>query len=155
MVLNPGRDFESEQGSIPVEAIVDTGTGWRTPTRRGALFIFASYAAGRLVGISVGIGSNRRGKLLYIQMVIALVEYRPGAPIFAAAQLGFGRPLHCIGRQSFALRKRPAREFQRALVGAAGKVISTPENHSGRSAEGFRRKITKEATRFFAARHSF
>jgi hypothetical protein len=80
MVLNPGRDFESEQGSIPVEAIVDTGTGWRTPTRRGALFIFASYAAGRLVGISVGIGSNRRGKLLYIQMVIALVEYRPGAP---------------------------------------------------------------------------
>jgi hypothetical protein len=45
-----------------------------------AYFIFASYTARRLVGISVGIGSNRRRKLLYIQMVMAVVEYRPGAP---------------------------------------------------------------------------
>jgi hypothetical protein len=42
------------------------------------LFYFASYAARRLVGIPVGIGNNRRRKLLYIQMVIAVVEYRPG-----------------------------------------------------------------------------
>jgi hypothetical protein len=60
---------------------VETGTAWRAPTRRGACyFIFASYTARRLVGISVGIGSNRRRKLLYIQMVMAVVEYRPGAP---------------------------------------------------------------------------
>jgi hypothetical protein len=45
------------------------------------LFYFASYIARHLVGISVGIGSNRRRKLLYIQMVMAVVEYRPGAPI--------------------------------------------------------------------------
>jgi hypothetical protein len=44
------------------------------------LFYFASYIARHLVGISVGIGSNRRRKLLYIQMVMAVVEYRPGAP---------------------------------------------------------------------------
>jgi hypothetical protein len=69
-----GRDFESEQGSIPVEAIVETGTAWRAP------IFFASYIARRLVGISVGIGSNRRRKLVYIQMVMAVVEYRPGAP---------------------------------------------------------------------------
>jgi hypothetical protein len=43
-------------------------------------FIFASYTARRLVGIPVGIGSNLRRKLLYIQMVMAVVEYRPGAP---------------------------------------------------------------------------
>ena len=43
------------------------------------LFYFASYIARHLVGISVGIGSNRRRKLLYIQMVMAVVEYRPGA----------------------------------------------------------------------------
>jgi hypothetical protein len=43
------------------------------------LFYFASHTARRL-GISVGIGSNRRRKLLYIQMVMAVVEYRPGAP---------------------------------------------------------------------------
>jgi len=42
------------------------------------LFYFASYIARHLVGISVGIGSNRRRKLLYIQMVMAVVEYRPG-----------------------------------------------------------------------------
>jgi hypothetical protein len=47
------------------------------------LFYFASYIARHLVGISVGIGSNRRRKLLYIQMVMAVVEYRPGAPRFA------------------------------------------------------------------------
>jgi hypothetical protein len=46
------------------------------------LFYFASYIARHLVGISVGIGSNRRRKLLYIQMVMAVVEYRPGAPEF-------------------------------------------------------------------------
>jgi hypothetical protein len=60
---------------------VETGTAWRAPTRWGACyFIFASYTARHLVGISVGIGSNRRSKLLYIQMVMAVVEYRPGAP---------------------------------------------------------------------------
>jgi len=42
------------------------------------LFYFVSYIARHLVGISVGIGSNRRRKLLYIQMVMAVVEYRPG-----------------------------------------------------------------------------
>jgi hypothetical protein len=43
------------------------------------LFYFASYTARRLVGISVGIGSNRRRKLLYTQIVMAMIEYRPGA----------------------------------------------------------------------------
>jgi hypothetical protein len=53
------------------------------------LFYFASYIARHLVGISVGIGSNRRRKLLYIQMVMAVVEYRPGAPpAFANASAG-------------------------------------------------------------------
>jgi hypothetical protein len=43
-------------------------------------FIFASYTARQLVGISVGIDNNRRHKLLQIQMVMALGGYRPGAP---------------------------------------------------------------------------
>jgi hypothetical protein len=43
-------------------------------------FISTSYTARHLIGISVGIDSNRRRKLLYIQMVMALVGYRPGAP---------------------------------------------------------------------------
>jgi hypothetical protein len=60
---------------------VETGTAWRAPYAPGSLlFYFASYIARHLVGISVGIGSNRRRKLLYIQMVMAVVEYRPGAP---------------------------------------------------------------------------
>src|SRR5258708_17933366 len=41
---------------------------------------FASYTARQLVGISVGIGDNRRQNLLQIQMVMALGGYRPGAP---------------------------------------------------------------------------
>jgi hypothetical protein len=51
-----------------------------------ALFLRAN-AARQLVGISVGIGSNRRGKLLQVQMVIGVGACRPGAPSFAAAQL--------------------------------------------------------------------
>jgi hypothetical protein len=47
----------------------------------GSLLLYlASYIAGHLVGISVGISGNRRRKLLYIQMVMAVGEYRPGAP---------------------------------------------------------------------------
>ena len=50
------------------------------------------------VGISVGIGSNRRRKLFQIQLVMVLGDCRPGAPILAAAQLGLGRPLNHIQR---------------------------------------------------------
>jgi len=58
---------------------VETGTVWGAPARRGACyFIFASYTARHLVGISVGIGSNLRRKSIYIQIVMALVGYRPG-----------------------------------------------------------------------------
>jgi hypothetical protein len=71
---------------------------WR-PERHGArlragepAFIFASYTAHRRVGISVGIGSNRRQKLLYIQMVMAVVECRPGAPFLNMRTLGAGCP---------------------------------------------------------------
>ncbi|MCK1514659.1 hypothetical protein IVB22_19240 [Bradyrhizobium sp. 190] len=43
------------------------------PLLQGACcFIFASYTAHQLVGISVGIGNNRRQKFLQIQMVMAL-----------------------------------------------------------------------------------
>jgi hypothetical protein len=51
----------------------------RACCRGASCFIFASYAR-HLVGISVGIGSNQRQKLLQIQMVIELGGYRPGAP---------------------------------------------------------------------------
>lgn len=39
-----GWDFELEQGSIPVEATVETGTAWRAPTRRGACFILPAIS---------------------------------------------------------------------------------------------------------------
>jgi hypothetical protein len=55
------RHFESEPGSIPV------GTLWR-PERHGACpcccFILPANTARLLVGISVGIGNNRRQKLV-------------------------------------------------------------------------------------------
>jgi hypothetical protein len=50
-------------------------------------FIFASYTARQLVGISVGIDNNRRHKLLQIQMVMALGGYRPGAIRHTSRQL--------------------------------------------------------------------
>jgi len=43
------------------------------------LFLPANIAR-QFVGISVGIGRNRRQKLLQIQMVMELGGYRPGAP---------------------------------------------------------------------------
>jgi hypothetical protein len=46
------------------------------------LFLLAN-AVRQLVGISVGIGSNRRLKLLQIQLVMVLGDCRPGAPRFA------------------------------------------------------------------------
>jgi hypothetical protein len=55
------RDFESEPGSIPVGAIVETGTAWGVPAavEPPVLFLPANGAR-HLVGISVGIGSHRR-----------------------------------------------------------------------------------------------
>jgi hypothetical protein len=48
-------------GSIPVGAIMETPDGMERACCRGACcFIFASYTARQLVGIFVGIGSNRR-----------------------------------------------------------------------------------------------
>jgi hypothetical protein len=35
-----GRDFESEQGSIPIGAIVETGTTWGVPAAGSLLFYF-------------------------------------------------------------------------------------------------------------------
>ena len=45
-----------------------------------AILFLSANTARRLVGISVGIGSNRRPKLVQTQMVMALGGYRPGAP---------------------------------------------------------------------------
>jgi hypothetical protein len=51
--------FESEPGSIPVGAIVETGTAWGVPAARGACCLFLpANTVRQLVGISVGIGSN-------------------------------------------------------------------------------------------------
>ena len=48
----------------------------------GSLLFYFCQPAQRVnfVGISVGIGNDRRQKLLYVQMVMAAGGYRPGAP---------------------------------------------------------------------------
>jgi len=54
-------DFESEPGSIPVGAIVGTGTASGVPAAgEPAILFLPANTARQLVGISVGIGSNRR-----------------------------------------------------------------------------------------------
>jgi hypothetical protein len=73
------REFESELGSIPVGAIVETGTAWGVPAAVGLDVLFLpAITAHHLVGISVGIGRHRRQKLPQFQMVMALGGYRPG-----------------------------------------------------------------------------
>ena len=55
------REFESEPGSIPVGAIVETGTAWGVPTAVEPPVLFLpAITARHLVGISVGIGRHRR-----------------------------------------------------------------------------------------------
>ena len=49
----------------------------RACCRGTAVLFLPANTARQLVGISVGIGSNRRRKLLQIQMVIELGGYRP------------------------------------------------------------------------------
>jgi hypothetical protein len=59
------QEFKSEPGSIPVGTIVETGAAWGVPCcKEPAILFFASYTARQLVGISVGIGNNRRLKLI-------------------------------------------------------------------------------------------
>ena len=54
-------DFESEPGSIPVGAIVETGTARGVPANgEPAILFLPANTARQLVGISVGIGSSRR-----------------------------------------------------------------------------------------------
>jgi hypothetical protein len=53
--------FDSEPGSIPVGAIVETGTAWgRAGCWEPAVLFLPANTARYLVGISVGIGSYRR-----------------------------------------------------------------------------------------------
>jgi hypothetical protein len=58
-------NFESEPDSIPVGAIVETRTAWGGPAAGGpaALFLRANTEP-HLVGISVGIRSDRRSKMV-------------------------------------------------------------------------------------------
>jgi hypothetical protein len=75
------RDFEAEPGSIPVGAIVESRTAWaEAAAEEFALYFCELIPARHLVGISVGIGSNRRQKILQLQLVMVLGDCRPGAP---------------------------------------------------------------------------
>jgi hypothetical protein len=75
------REFESEPSSIPVGAIVETGTAWGVPAAvEPAVLSLPAIIAHHFVGISVGIGCHLRRKLLQIQIVMALGGNRPGAP---------------------------------------------------------------------------
>ena len=101
--------------------------------REPAVLFLLANTARQLVGISVGIGSNRRRKLLQIQMVIELDGYRPGAPAFlsyidlvsflrCSVPLGLNRPgqrdnsvhLQCRGDPTACLMSKPL------LICAAG-----------------------------------
>src|SRR5277367_3058529 len=83
------RDFESEPGSIPVGAIVETGTTWAvTAAEEPAVLFLPANTARYLVGISVGIGSSRRRKLPQLQLVMVLSDCRPGAPPVCGGQMG-------------------------------------------------------------------
>jgi len=78
-VRSISQQFQSVPGSIPVGAIVKTGTKWAVPAaKEGCCFIFASYYRASSVGISVGIGSNRRQKIFQIQLVMVLGDSGQG-----------------------------------------------------------------------------
>ena len=75
------RDFESGPGSIPVGAIVETGTAWGVPAAvESAVLFLPTDTARHLVGISVGIDKRRRRNIMQIQSVMLLDDCRPGAP---------------------------------------------------------------------------
>lgn len=93
-------NFKSEPGSIPVGDCGDRN-GMGPACCRALVDLFLRVTAVRhLVGIPVGIRSNRRLKLSQIQIVIRLDDCRPGAPSFAAiaasALAGQPRPLSII-----------------------------------------------------------
>jgi hypothetical protein len=61
--------------------IEETGMARGVPAAwEPAILFLLANAVRQLVGISVGIGSNRRLKLLQIQLVMVLGNCRPGAP---------------------------------------------------------------------------
>ena len=77
------RDFASNPGSIPAGAIVETGTAWAvTAAVEPAVLFLPANTPRHLVGISVGIGSSRRRKLMQLQPVMVLSDCRPGAPSY-------------------------------------------------------------------------
>lgn len=53
-----------QQGSIPIGAIVETGTAWAVPVaEEPAILFLRANTAWHLVGISVGIGSTSRQEM--------------------------------------------------------------------------------------------
>lgn len=60
---------------------MQTGTVWAVPAAEEFADLFLRANTERhLVGISVGIGNNRRRKLFQIQLVMVLGNCRPEAP---------------------------------------------------------------------------
>jgi hypothetical protein len=61
-------------------ATVVIGTAWAVPAAEELADLFLrANTEHHVAGISAGIGSNRRQKKFYIQLVIALGDCRPGA----------------------------------------------------------------------------
>jgi hypothetical protein len=58
---------------------VEIGTAWAVPAAEELAVLFLRANTERhLVGISVGIGNNRRQKIFQIQLVMVLSGCRPG-----------------------------------------------------------------------------
>lgn len=82
-------------GNFELESGFDSGRGDCGPEWHGhacwlgasCFYFLHANPARPLVGISVGIGSNRRRKLFQIQLVMVLGDCRPGAPAFIASEV--------------------------------------------------------------------
>ncbi len=102
----PGPPGRSGAGSLTNSVPNSLSPPLARECASGPAVFHARYTGCHLVGISVGIENNWYRKILYIQMLACLVDYRPGAP--------FGRSPACFTlkiklKPPFALRRRPAR----------------------------------------------
>jgi hypothetical protein len=95
------KDFESEPGSIPVGDCGDRNSMGPACCRALADLFLPATAVRYLVGIPVGVRSNRRLKLLQTQLVMRPGNCRPGAPRFALA--GFARRSRTKLRRKFSI----------------------------------------------------
>ena len=131
-------NFDPSRVRFQVDDCGDRSGMGRSLLQGACCFIFASYTARQLVGISVGIGNKRRQKFIQIQRVMALGGYRPGTDHGAGSTRQFQQPVgvKCDRDRTAGMELQGKRPTPSAAAAGPGITIDTTAINASHNATG-------------------